>query len=381
MVTKSDDPKVKFNRSITISNALKRAAKVAINDALKVKKDERVLIITNPNNDVQKISMALYDAALVAGGRPTVLFQPMKTQLDFADDTVIHALRAEPEVILSISHEKLGKDKWAMKKPYKFKKKSYDHVFHYLLASKKTRSFWSPSVTAKMFEDTVPINYKELSENCNKLKKVFDKAAEVHITTKLGTDLVIGLCGRKGFTDDGDFSNPGAGGNLPAGEMFISPELKSSYGTLIFDGSIASDKGIILIKKPINCIVKNNLVTKITGGKEAKELNETLDRAKKTTKKFAADGKISKKDLPVYLENIKNLGELGIGLNEKARIVGNMLEDEKVFKTCHVAIGMNYDEDAKALIHLDGLVKDPTMETTDSKGHTTLIMKNGKIVI
>ena len=72
------------------------------------------------------------------------------------------------------------------------------------------------------------------------------------------------------------------------------------------------------------------------------------------TKKFAKDGKLSKKDLPEYLKNIYNLGELGIGLNEKAKIVGNMLEDEKVFKTCHIAVGLNYDQDARALIHFDG---------------------------
>lgn len=377
----TDDSKVKFVKSNQISKPLQQAASVAINQVLKLKVDERILIITNPNQDVQRISMALYDASLTAGGVPSIIFQPMKTQLDFASDSVIHALRSEPEIILSISHEKLGKDRFAMKKHYKYKKKSIDHVFHYLLAAKKTRSFWSPSVTQKMFEDTVPINYKKLGENCSKLKRVFDSASEVHITTKQGTDLVIGLSGRKALTDDGNFSKPGAGGNLPAGEMFISPELGSSNGTLVFDGCIASDKGVILIKTPIKCKVKNNLVEKITGGKEASELKDTLARAKKSTNKFAKDGKISKKDLPSYIKNIRNLGELGIGLNEKARIVGNMLEDEKVFKTCHIAIGANYDEDAQALIHLDGLMKDPTMETTDGKGHSVLVMKNGKIVI
>ncbi len=373
--------KAKFNESIKISKPLQRAAKVAITEVLRAKKGEHILIITNPNNDVQKISMALFDAALDAGTVPAVMFQPMKTQLDFADDAVIHAIRSAPEIILSISHEKLGKDRFAMKKHYKHKKKSLDHIFHYLLASKKTRSFWSPSVTAEMFETTVPINYKKLGENCSKLKKVFDKASEVHITTKQGTDLLIGLRGRKALTDDGNFSKPGAGGNLPAGEMFISPELDVASGTLVFDGAIASDKGVIIIKKPIKTVVKNNLVTKISGGSEAKLLQETLNRAKKTTNKFASEGKISKKDLPDYLKNIYNLGELGIGLNEKAKIVGNMLEDEKVFKTCHIAIGANYDDDAKALVHLDGLLMHPTMETMDSKGHSTLVMKDGKIVI
>jgi leucyl aminopeptidase (aminopeptidase T) len=378
---KVDESRVKFDESIKISPKLQKAAKVAISDVVKVKKDERVLIITNPNNDVQKISMALYDAVLNAGGKPAVMFQPMKTQLDFADDAVIHALQAAPEVILSISHEKLGKDKFAMKKPYKHKGKKVDHIFHYLLAAKKTRSFWSPSVTVKMFEDTVPINYKQLGKNAGNLKKVFDKSDEVYITNKNGTDLVIGLRGRKAFADSGEFSKPGDGGNLPAGEMFISPELESANGTLVFDGSIASDKGVILIKKPIKCTVKNNLVTKIAGGSDAKRLQDALKRAEKTTKQFVKEGKLPKKDLNEYLKNIYNLGELGIGLNEKAKIVGNMLEDEKVFKTCHIAIGTNYDDDARALIHFDGLMSKPTMTLKDKKGKETIVMKDGKIVI
>ena len=68
---KVDESKVMFNESIKISPKLKTAAKVAIKDVLNVKKDERVLIITNPNNDVQKVSMALYDASLAVGAKPT----------------------------------------------------------------------------------------------------------------------------------------------------------------------------------------------------------------------------------------------------------------------------------------------------------------------
>jgi aminopeptidase len=111
------------------------------------------------------------------------------------------------------------------------------------------------------------------------------------------------------------------------------------------------------------------------------QLRDTLVRARKSTRKFASEGRISRGDLAAYLENIRNLGELGIGLNERAGIVGNMLEDEKVFKTCHIAIGSNYDEDAKALIHLDGLVKNPTMELIDARGRSTPLMRNGSIVI
>jgi aminopeptidase len=377
----SKSENARFEGSVKISAKLKRAARVALGEVLKAKRGERVLIVTNPSRDVQLISMALYDAALERGAAPVVISQPPKTQFDFADDAVIHALRAEPEIILSISRHKLGKDLFALKKPYKHKGKTYGHIFNYLIGSKKSRSFWSPSVTIDMFERAVPIDYKKLKANCRKLMAILDRASEVHVTARAGTDLVIGVRKRKTRMDDGDFSRPGAGGNVPAGEVFISPELGTGQGTIVFDGCISSKGGVIIIKKPIVATVKNNLVTKIEGGREARELRETLSAAKKTTRKFAKDGLISKKLVREYMKNIYNLGELGIGLNENARIVGRMLEDEKVFKTCHIAIGSNYDGDADALNHLDGLVKRPTMEVRDAKGRSRIIMKNGVIII
>jgi hypothetical protein len=374
------DMRARFGKSIAVSRALRRAAAVAMGEVLGAKKGERVLIITNPEKDVMQISLALYDASLDAGAAPLLVVQPAKSLLDFAEDGVIHALRSGPEIALSISTRKLGKDRFAMKKNYKHKGKSLDHIFNYLLASKQTRSFWSPSVTVEMFKKTVPIDYARLRRNCSGLKKALDRADRLHITTKKGTDLVLGLRGRKAFTDDGDFSRPGTGGNLPAGEVYISPELGVGEGTLVFDGCISSDRGVIIIRKPIKVTVKNNLVTTITGGREAGLLRATLERARKTTRRFAAEGKIPRRDLAAYLRNIRNLGELGIGLNEKATIVGNMLQDEKVFRTCHIAIGSNYDEDAKALIHLDGLVRAPTVELVSKAGRARVIMKEGRLV-
>jgi aminopeptidase len=372
----------RFSGIERISPRLTNAARVAMGEVLKAGKGERVLIITNPNPEVRLISEALYDAAVDRGAVPTLIFQPVKSQLDFANHEVIQALKAEPEIAISVSHAKLGKDRFGMKRKYRHGGKTYDHIFQYLLGSKKTRSFWSPSVTVNMFQRTVPLNYRKLRQSAAKLKRVLDGASEAHITSEMGTDLIIGLKGRKAFADDGDFSRPGSGGNLPAGEVYISPELRSSYGTLVYDGCIASDTGVILIKEPIRIKVRGNMVTEIQGGSEAGRLSATLARARRSTRKFAGEGKIARRYVQAYLDNIRNLGELGIGLNEKARIVGNMLEDEKVFRTCHIAIGSNYDEDAKALIHLDGLVRNPTIDLRRGKrGAALRIMDKGRMLV
>jgi leucyl aminopeptidase (aminopeptidase T) len=363
-----------------ISDDLVKAAKVAIYDVVKVKEGDKVLIVTNPELDVSTISKALFDASVEAGGETTIVVQPTKSQLDFANQTVLGALRTDPDVLISISKEKLGKDAVSIKEPIKAGDNTYDHYFNYLLGEKKARSFWSPSVTLDIFERTVPLDYEKLRLDCARIKEVLDRGEMVHIDAAGGTDLDIGIRGRLAKSDDGDFSEPGKGGNLPAGETFISPELASSKGKIVFDGSIASDKGIIIIEKPIECEVDAGLVTAIHGGEEARRLRDTIQRARERTAEFVDQGKLPKDELDHYMTNTGNLGELGIGLNPKATIIGNMLEDEKVYGTCHIAIGANYDNDAKALIHLDGLIRSPTI-TVMGPNFQQVIMKDGELVI
>ena len=90
-----------------LSKKLLDAANVAINDVIKVKEGEKVLIVTNPELDVSTISKALFDASVEAGGETTILVQPTKSQLDFANGSVLGALRTDPDVLISISKEKL----------------------------------------------------------------------------------------------------------------------------------------------------------------------------------------------------------------------------------------------------------------------------------
>jgi len=373
-------------KSRKVAKLLDKAAAVAVRDVLGVKKGERVLIITNPEPDVETISRAIYTRTEAAGGAPLLVIQPVKGQLDHAEPAVISSLMSQPEVVLSISHEKLGKDRDAMAKPIRVKHrgkqryKKYYHVFDYLLMEGKCRSFWSPGVTVDMFTRTVPIDYRLLQERAARLGTALSRAESVSITAPGGTDLVIGLRGRRARKDDGAFRKPGSGGNVPAGEVFISPELGASEGTIAFDGSISSDKGEIMIQRPINCTVEGGLVRKVSGGAEARRLRGTLDRSVKKAKAMVADGSIPPSRGKEFAKNTYSLGELGIGLNPAARIVGNMLEDEKAFRTCHIALGSNYDNDAEALTHLDGLIKEPTITVRYASGRERMLLKDGTLI-
>jgi leucyl aminopeptidase (aminopeptidase T) len=78
-------------------------------------------------------------------------------------------------------------------------------------------------------------------------------------------------------------------------------------------------------------------------------------------------------------KNAYNIAELGIGTNPKARIIGNVLEDEKVLGTVHVAVGDNTSftgGHTKSNIHLDGILVQPTV-----KIDKRLLMQKGKLLV
>jgi leucyl aminopeptidase (aminopeptidase T) len=340
--------------------ALMKAADVALKKVLAIKKREHVLIITNPERDVYMIAQALYSAGINAGASAALIIQQRKTSFDNAEPSVINAIKTEPDVVISISAERMGKDREALTNPYKGRGgATYSHIFDYLLyEAKKIRAFWSPKVTVEMFTRTVPLDYAAMQKRCARIADKLHDKREVHVRTDLGTDVTIGIQGRNPRVDDGNFSTPGKGGNLPAGEVYISPQLGTSHGTIVFDGSITLDETIV-IKNPVKVEIEKGFVTGIDGRSEAKKLMNYLNKAEKRPFEMMEKGELDKKGAEEYSKNARHIGELGIGANPNAKIVGNVLEDEKVLGTVHFAMGSNYDHDALALIHSDGIVKRP----------------------
>lgn len=362
--------------------AAQKAAKAVAADCLRLKEGERFLIVTNPGTEQEAVAQALAEAGREQGAKVELQFQPVKNQGEYAEDYVLKAIASKPEAFASISSEKLGKDPQGLKNPMAAPDgKTYDHIFHYLLhGTKEMRAFWSPGITMDAFSRTVAIDYSLMRRRADLLSLVLDEAVSLHVTAPAGTDLWLGIQGRKTFRDDGDFSAFGSGGNLPAGEVFISPQLKTAEGTIVFDGSIADIAGVILIETPIHCSLSGGYVLDVTGGAEAERLEAALRKGMDMASGLVKQGKSGEEALK-YATNARNLGELGIGLNTEARITGRMLEDEKVYGTCHFAIGSNYDEDAPAMIHLDGLVKRPTIAAMMADGTVRTLMKDGELTL
>ena len=362
-----------------ISKKDRTPAEVVVQDVVKVRKGERVLVIANPATS--EIPQDLYQASCDAGAVSTLMYQPDRTRFDNATPEVLAAIGANPDVCFSISNIKLGKDPAAQANPYKTEDgQEYTHIFDYLMDGKKSmRGAWTPGITVDMMNRTAAIDYELLQARCKKLEELFTNAKSVHITAPAGTDVTISVENRKLMFDDGDFSKPGTGGNIPAGEVFISPVVGKTEGTIVYDGSMTFSDGDSILETPITCKIENGFVTDIKGGAEARRLLKTITEAETRPFTLEKEKKLPAGQAAVYKRNARNIGELGIGLNPAAQITGNMLEDEKAFNTCHFAIGENYDNDAPALIHLDGVVRCPTITVIYADDKSKVILNNGVI--
>lgn len=362
-----------------ISKKDRTPAEVVVQDVVKVRKGERVLVIANPATS--EIAQDLYKASCDAGAVSTLMYQPDRTSFDNATPEVLAAIGANPDVCFSISNIKLGKDPAAQANPYKTEDgQEYTHIFDYLMDGKKSmRGAWTPGITVDMMNRTAAIDYELLQARCKKLEELFTNAKSVHITAPAGTDVTISVESRKLMFDDGDFSKPGTGGNIPAGEVFISPVVGKTEGTIVYDGSMTFSDGDSILETPITCKIENGFVTDIKGGTEARRLLKTITEAETRPFTLEKEKKLPAGQAAVYKRNARNIGELGIGLNPAAQITGNMLEDEKAFNTCHFAIGENYDNDAPALIHLDGVVRSPTITVIYVDDTSKVILNNGVI--
>ena len=198
-----------------------------------------------------------------------------------------------------------------------------------------------PTVTADMLARLMDADFDVLRARSRAVADLLSAADEAHVTCPRGTDLHLDLSGREAIADDGDLTAPGAFGNLPCGEGFIAP--RGGEGT-VATRSLASIG--IVTGHPAHLDVEGGRLTK-AAGPEGERLFALLTGA----------GELG-----------TNLAELGVGTNERARLTGNILEDEKILGTVHVAFGASagIGGTVSVPIHLDVVVTDATLTIGDT---------------
>ncbi len=311
---------------------LDRAVRAVIRDCLAVKEGEETLVVCNPAT--QHLGERLRDEAAAAGSDAVMALMGERASHAAEPPRTVAEAMLGADVILAPTVQSLS------------------HTAARKRASEKgARCATLPGVTEDMLARVMSADMQGLRRKGHAVADALDRASEARITDANGTDLTLDLSGREAIPDAGELTEPGAFGNLPCGEGFISPA--GGSGTLVIDGSMA---GIGLVEEPVELVVEGGHLTSARGGQ----------------------GMAFMELLTEHGEDGTNIAELGVGTNEKAKLTGEILEDEKILGTVHIAFGASagIGGAVQVPVHLDCVVMKPTMELDGEA-----IVRDGELLI
>ncbi len=307
-------------------------AKILVNYSTKVRKGDNVLIqISDYGKD---LAVEIYKQAAALGASPLIVTTPDEAvrgyytltpeeylkifpkhyyELVKASDVTIsilsgettrHLSNVDPKRISSrsltikkISDERLRK-RWCLTQ--------YPTPVYAQEAGMSLREY-EDFVYSAMLRD-----WKKETEKMRELEKIMNNVDKLQIIGE-GTDLTLSTKGRIARISNGI-------NNLPGGEVFTAPVDNSANGTVFFD------------------------LPALAYGQEAKDIRLTFENGKivdySAGKNEELLGAMINTD-----EGSKRLGELGIGTNHGiTKFTRNILFDEKIAGTIHLAIGRAYEE-------------------------------------
>ena len=192
-----------------------------------------------------------------------------------------------------------------------------------------------PGVTAEMLARVMAVDFETMAARSNAVAALLTRGKLAHVTCPRGTDVSLDLSGRGGISDDGDLTARGAFGNLPCGEAFIAP--LSGEGRIV----ASSLAPLGLTDEPATLTLRDGRLVSAHDG-----LGPEYIRL-----------------LRLHGELGTNLAELGVGTNEQATLTGNVLEDEKILGTVHIAFGASagIGGTVSVPIHLDAVVTEASL--------------------
>lgn len=313
---------------------LEQAARTVVELHLGVRAGESVLVVTDEKR--RRIGLAMFGAARALGAEAVLLEMVERETHGSELPAAVAAAMEVADVIVAPTSRSLS------------------HTAPRQAATARgARCASMPLVTEEMMARALAADPNRLRALGRAYAEALTRARSARLTSPGGSDCTFVLTGRHGLPDDGDLTAPGAFGNLPAGEAFIAPVEGAAEGVIVFDGSLSPDG---LTASPV--------VVRLAGGKVVE----------------AAGG-----PAPGFLELPGRFGplawevaELGIGTNDRAAVTGNVLEDEKVASTVHVAFGNNATIGGVTVVpsHHDGVVRDATL-VLDGE----VVLERGKLLL
>ncbi|MBU7023578.1 MAG: aminopeptidase [Theionarchaea archaeon] len=311
---------------------LDEASEIVWTECMNLKKGENALILCD--EPLRAVGYSLFEKAVELEGNAFFLeMMPLTIHGEEPASLVAEAMKSVDVLVVpastSLSHTEARRQ----------------------ASAKGVRIATMPGITEDIMRRAISADYEKIKERSLKIADILSSADAAVITTEKGTDLTLPLKGRKALPDYGIYHDVGDFGNLPAGEAYVAPLEGVSEGVLVVDGAIA---GIGKLDAPVTITIRNGLAEKI---ENCPQLKEALSK---------------------HGELGRSVAELGVGTNDQARVVGNVLEDEKAMNTVHVAFGNNlsFGGTVNVPVHLDCIIMDPTLAVDDE-----IVLENGKWLI
>lgn len=312
----------------------KQAGENVMKNCLDVKKDEKILIITDLGK--REIETPIFFEAAKDFSRNLELIEiPPVPGNQEPPETATNKM-LESDLVLFVTSFSLS------------------HTLAFQNAKKKGARLASlPGITRETILRTLSQDPKKIAQTTKEISGILTSGKTAHLESPNGTQMTFSLEGRDAVADTGLITDPGDSGTLPGGVALIAPKEGKSHGLLIFDCGFSPT----FLDEKIRLTVKKGRVVKIEGSKAALQL-ETM--------------------VTTIGEKGHNIAELGVGTNPFCRLGFGVLEAEKVEGTVHVALGSSAAIGGEVDIpfHSDGIILKPTLEV-DKK----VVVKEGRIVV
>ncbi len=312
--------------------AIKEVAKNLLISSFGAKEGETLLVVSD--NEKKEIGEAIWQAGLELGLESVLMLMNAREVSGQEPPFMIAKAMEVADIIIAPTD------------------KSLSHTNARINACKNgARVATMPGITKEMCtKGAITADYDKVKILTDKIGALLNTAKKATII-KENTKLELDINGRIGFPSSGSYKEKGNFGNLPCGEAYIAPLEDGSNGEMIIDGSI---EAVGKLDSPLRLTIKEGKLIKIEG-----ENTEKLD---------------------ILLKSKENstLCELGIGTNDAAILCGNILEDEKVYGTVHIAFGTNTSMGGvnKADCHYDGIILEPTLYLDD-----ILVLEKGQFKV
>jgi leucyl aminopeptidase (aminopeptidase T) len=301
--------------------ALERACAIALRDCLGVRRGESLLVVTD--DQLREIGRALLEAARRLTDRTIYVEFPAEGVPGSEPPPGVAEMMARASAVVAPTSRSL----------------THTEARRAACAA-GARVATMPGITEDTLVRCLDADVLRIARRADRVAEVLTRGRVARVTNPAGTDVTLPIEGIRAIASRGLILEPGQFGNLPSGEAYLMPVEGAAQGIVVVDGAMA---GLGVIEdEPIRIRVVDGRAVEVSGGAEARRLLALMDRAG---------------------PDARNVAELGVGTNDRARITGTILEDEKILGTVHVAFGNNASMGGtvKVPFHLDGVILAPTL--------------------